>query len=404
VFGSVFSATAIGVVGVTLFAATPAELGVVSAAASLPACLFGVLAGVLGDRLRHPRRGLILCDSIAGLAVLAVAIGIWRGLATIWWLAVLCFLLGCISALAETVYFTHLRGLVGPSDLTRARAKLQTGEYGATTASRAVAGVLIAALGGAMAFLVDAASYLASLLLLTSIRTPDHGTEPVATTTESAPSVLREAAEGFREAVRHPFLRAFSGFTVARSLVVGALATITAPFLLRTLGLPVGLYSLLFAATGLAGLAGSVLAGRLVDRMGLRRLAVLGSGGAVVTGVLLPLAGGPVLVTAGCTVLGLGLPVLFGAIANVGLSGAITECVPEEVLGRVVASLRTVSTGSQVIGSLAGGLLGSALGLRSAVWLCAALSLASGLLMLPAIRSDRTTAANTPEELAEAVG
>ena len=375
-FGSAFTGTAIGVVGVTVFAASAAQLGVVTAAASLPACVFGVFAGLLGDRLRRPRRALIVCDAVAGLVVAGVAAGIWAGIADIWWLAALCFLLGCVVLLVETVYFTHLRGLVPADDLTRGRARLQAGEYGATTAGQAVAGVLIAAVGGAVAFLVDAVSYLASLLLLSGITAPDEGGQP------SEGSGWRALGAGFVEAARHPFLRRFGGFVVLRSFGAGALAAITAPFLLRGIHLPLGLYGVLFAVTGLAGLAGSVLAGRLGARLGLRRMAVVGSVGAVLTGAALPLASGPLPVAVGLALLGLGLPVLFGAVANIGLSGAITECVPESVLGRVMASLRTIGTAAQVVGALAGGLLGSAVGLRPAVWLCVAVSLAGGLFVL----------------------
>jgi predicted MFS family arabinose efflux permease len=398
VCGSAFTVTAIGVVGVTAFAATPGELGAVSAAAILPACLLGLAAGVLGDRLRRPRRALIICDAVAGGAVLTVAIGIWRGMATIWWLAALCFLLGSIVTLAETIYFTHLRGLVGAEDLSRARARLQAGEYGASAAGKAIVGALIAALGGALAFLVDAVSYLASMLLLATIRADDRGTEPAQA---AAPSWRHETAAGFRETARHPFLRLFAGFAVARSLVVGAVAALTAPFLLRTLAVPVGLYGVLFAITGAAGLAGSLLASRMATGMKLSSVALIGSTGMVLTSVVLPLAGGPALAAAGLAALGLALPVSFGAIANVGLTGALTTYVPEQVLGRAVASLRTATTGAQALGALAGGVLGSAIGLRPAMWLTAVVSLGCGVLLVPTMRASRQPAEPESQEPGE---
>jgi MFS family permease len=399
VFGSAFSATAIGIVGVTAFAATPAELGVISAAATVPACVLGPVAGVIGDRLRHPRRVMRLCDCVAGCAVLAVAAGIWLRIATVWWLAGLCLLLGCITTLTEVIYFTHLRGVVGPDGLTRARARLQAGEYGAGTVGQALTGVLIAALGGGIAFVVDAASYLASTLLLGRIQAPDVGAEQPADDGEPAEGFLRAAAAGLRETARHPVLRAFMGFALARSWVVGMLATLTAPFLLRALAVPEGLYGLMFAITGLLGLAGSVLAARLADRGGSRLLVLLGCGGIVASSVLLPLAQGPWPLAAGLAVLGLGLPVFFGAISNIGLNGIVTDAVAPEALGRVVANLRTLSTGAQVLGALVGGVLGGVLGLREAVWLGAATSLASGLLLFPLIRAlgaSRAEAASQP--------
>jgi MFS family permease len=402
VFGSAFSATAIGIVGVTTFGATPGELGVVSAAASLPACLLGPAVGVIGDRLRHPRRVLIICDGVAGCSVLAVAAGMWRGAATIWWLAGLCFVLGCITALVETIYFTHLRGLVGLDDLTQARARLQAGEYGGSTVGQALTGALVAAVGGAAAFLVDAVSYLISMLLLADIRVPDQGPEPATPEEhqEHQQHKFRSAAlAGFAESVRHPFLRSYIGFAVVRSLVIGALAALTAPFLLRTLHMPTGLYGLLFAITGLAGLGGSVLAARLARRAGTRLLTVLGGCGIAASSVVLPLAAGPVPLAAGLAVLGLGLPVAFGAIANIGLTAVVTDCVPEDMLGRVIGNLRSLCTGAQVLGALVGGALGDMLGLRPAVWVCAAACLGGGLFLLPVLRANQASesAPDAPE-------
>jgi predicted MFS family arabinose efflux permease len=412
VFGSAFSVTAIGIVGVTVFGATPAELGVVSAAAALPACMLGPAAGVLGDRLRHPRRTLIVCDGVAGCAVLAVAAGIWRDAATIWWLAGLCFVLGCIAALVETIYFTQLRGLVGPDDLTQARAKLQAGEYAGTTAGQAVTGALVAAVGGAAAFLVDAISYMISMALLAGISAPDHGAGPpspaegdaVDSTDPREHGFLAAALAGFAESLHHPFLRAFIGFATVRSLVIGAMAALTAPFLLRTLHLPVGVYGVLFAVTGLAGLAGSVLAARLARRSGPQLLTVAGGCGIVVSSLLLPLAGGPVPVAAGLAVLGLGLPVAFGAVANIGLNSIVTDCVPENMLGRVIGNLRSLCTGAEVLGALSGGALGGLLGLRPAMWLCAAVGLAGGLFLMsliPALRAGPGANATGPTESAK---
>ncbi|OLR92848.1 MFS transporter [Actinokineospora bangkokensis] len=378
-FGSTFTTTAIGALGVTAFAATPAELGVVSAAAMVPACVFGVFAGAVGDRLRRPRRALMGCDAFGALFLLVAAAGLLTGAATIWWLAALCFLLGSMATVVETVYFTHLNTLVSGDDLVAGRVKLQTGEYGARTAGKALAGVVIAAFGGAAALLLDALSYLTSLVLLKRITAEDRGPER-----EPGPrtTLLRDIRDGFTELRHNSFLRAYSAFTGIRSLAVGALTTITAPFLLVDLAVPLSLYGVLFAVSGLAGLLGSLVAGRLAKRMELGALANFGSIGLVLSGLVLPAAGGPLPLAAAVAVLGLALPVAFGAIANVGLSGAITQLVPETVLGRAVATLRTIGTTAQVVGALGGGLLGSAIGLRPSAWLCAVVSILGCLFVL----------------------
>ncbi|GLY54474.1 MFS transporter [Lentzea sp. NBRC 102530] len=392
-FGSTFTTMAIATMGVIVFNASPSELGFVSAAAVLPACVFGLLAGVIGDRLRRPRRVLIGCNAAAAALVLCVALGVGTGVATIWWLAGLCFVLGCIATVVETVYFTHLRSLVPPDRLTSGRARLQTGEYGARTAGQALAGVLIAVLGGAVALVVDAMTYLVSLVLLTRITAPDQGAPPPPA--DAPRSVRREIGEGFRQVAKYPFLRTFGVFTAVRSMSVGALATVAAPFLLRELSVPLGLYGALFAISGLAGLAGSLAAGRLAERMSLDSLAVLGSVGTVCAAFVLPSASGPLPVALAIAVLGLALPTVFGAIANVGLSGALTELVPENALGRAIASLRTIATAAQILGALGGGVVADAIGLRPTVWACAGLALVG---CVPLLRAVTTTRRPVPAE------
>ncbi|TMM41339.1 MAG: MFS transporter [Actinobacteria bacterium] len=106
-FGSVFTVTAIGIVAVRSFDASAGQVGVVTAAATLPTVVFAVLSGTVADRLRRPRRVLMACDAVAALAVAAVAVGVWRGWATVWWLVALNLVLGGLSTLVEPVYFTH---------------------------------------------------------------------------------------------------------------------------------------------------------------------------------------------------------------------------------------------------------------------------------------------------------
>ncbi|SDG86326.1 Predicted arabinose efflux permease, MFS family [Lentzea fradiae] len=381
-FGATFTSMAIATLGVIAFNASPSELGFVSAAAVLPACVFGLLAGVIGDRLRRPRRVLIGCNAAGAALVLFVALGIGTGVATIWWLAALCFVLGCVATVVETVYFTHLRSLVPPDQLTAGRARLQTGEYGARTAGQALAGVLIATLGGAVALVIDAMTYLVSLVLLTRITAPDQGAPRE---DETPGSFRQEIGEGFRQVAKYPFLRTFGVFTAVRSMSIGALSTVAAPFLLRELSVPLSLYGALFAVSGLAGLTGSLAAGRLAERMSLNSLAVLGSAGTVAAAFVLPSAGGPLPVAIAIAVLGLALPTVFGAIANVGLSGALTELVPENALGRAIASLRTVATMAQILGALGGGLIADAIGLRPTVWACAGLALVGCVPLVRAV-------------------
>ena len=389
-FGSVFTVTAIGIVAVRSFDASAGQVGVVTAAATLPTVVFAVLSGTVADRLRRPRRVLMACDAVAALAVAAVAVGVWRGWATVWWLVALNLVLGGLSTLVEPVYFTHLGGLVDGEALVRGRARLQSGEYGANVVGRALAGPVVAVFGGAVGFAVDAASYVFSFVSLMRLRAPDRAVPR--RDDEGEESLLREAAAGVRAVAGHPFLRALTGFLVAWGAIMAAITALTVSFLLGTLRIPTAWYGALFAFTGLAGLAGSLLGGRWVGRISYPVLTLGGFAGAILTSLLLPVAAGPLVVAASLAVLGIALPVFFGAIANIGLTGVLTVDISEGVLGRVLAALRTATMTAQVAGALLGGLLGDLVGVRLALWLCSVAALGSLVLATPAVRSMRPAA------------
>jgi hypothetical protein len=113
------------------------------------------------------------------------------------------------------------------------------------------------------------------------------------------------------------------------------------------------------------------------------QLAVIGFLGTVVSSVALPLASGPVLVAASMASIGIGLPALFGALANVGLTAHVVSSIPEEVLGRVSASVHVTGAAASVAGALLGGILAPFLGIVGTLWLTTGVSLA-GLAFLPA--------------------
>jgi MFS family permease len=395
-FGSMLTATTVGVVAVTIFEASAAEVGIVVAAGTLPALLLGLLSGVVADRVRRPRRLLIALDAIAATSVALLALGIWQGWASVAWLIAFNLLLGTVGVLIGPVYFTHLAVLVGggdraaQDDVVRARAKLQTGQYSARIAGRAAAGPIVAA-STALGLLFDALSYLVSLVLLVSIRAQDRGASRPA----SAPgeperrSVLAQINEGIRELRRQRFLLALITYLTVASLASGGIAALTAPFLLRVLQVPVPMFGLLYAVTGVAGLIGSLAATRLVSRVSHPALAVGGFAGSAATMLIFPMAGGDLPTIAAVAGLGAALPIFFGAIANVGLTGVMTTEVPDHLLGRVTATMTTGLTGAMLLGSVGGGLLGDAIGIRAALFACGAIA-AAGLGLLLRTARQRT--------------
>jgi predicted MFS family arabinose efflux permease len=388
-FGTVFTATALGLLAVRFLGASATQTGVLVAADYLPPLVFGLLAGVLADRVTRPRRVLIGTDLLAAGTVATLALGWWLGWVTIWWLVALTMLTGCGTLLVETLYFTHLRGIVPEGELVRARARLQAGEYGAGVLGRALAGPVIAVAGAAAAFLVDAVSYLVSAAALAGLNAPDRhagGSDRAG----GLRALLGEVTTGLRVIAGHRFLLRVVVFTAVQALAFGGVSALTAQYLVRVLDVPTPVYGLLFVLVGVCGLAGSLVAGRLATRnVTANTMVAAGFVGSAASGALLPVAGGPLAVASVLAALGIGLPVFFGAVGNVGITAVLTGGVPEETLGRTVSSIHVLVTGAQLIGALAGGVLGDLSGIHPALWMLTGASMAGLVLAVPMVRAGR---------------
>jgi MFS family permease len=406
-FGSVFTGIAMPVVAVVRLGATPGQIGLISAASVLPVLLLGLPAGAYADRIARPRRTLILLDAFSAIAVGAVALGLAGHVATVGWLIALGVAQGCVTIVTEIVYFIHLREVTGPTGIGPARARLQAGQFGASLVGRLLVGPTIVAFGGAAALSVDAVSYVMSAAALLTM---GPAAAPVAR--EAAASLtdtLRGIGEGLRFFTDDAFHRALAVFIIAPVIAATGASALTAPFLLRVAHVPTGAYGLIFAASGLLGLAGSTIAGRLLHRGRDARLVTLASFTASLTcALLLPMAFGAWPVAAVFATLGIGLPVLFGAIANVALGPLIVADVAETAVGRTIATLQVGAAAAGLIGALGGGVLGGWIGVRSGIWVVDAFGLVSLALSLPpalrAARHARAAVADGPvDDLVEAV-
>ncbi|MFJ9560559.1 MFS transporter [Streptomyces fuscichromogenes] len=396
-FGSVFTAIAVPVVAVVQLGASPGWLGVITAAGIVPVLLLGLPGGALADRITRPRRTLVALDVVSAVAVGTVALGLTTDMVTIGWLVALGVVQGGLSVLAGSLYFVHLTELVGKDGIGRARARLQAGQYGASLVGRSLAGPAVALFGGQAALGVDAVSFALSALALRAMHSPDHARRTAGPTPSAG--LPTGVVGGLRFLFAHPYHRALLTFVLSSAVGLTGMNALTGPFLLLGLGLPTEAYGLVFALSGAMGLAGSAVAGRILgpDRDS-HRITVIAFAAGMVCTLLLPLATGPLVLAGLCAALGIGLPVLFGAIANVALSAAVVADIPEHLLGRAMAGLQVLMAAAGVVGALTGGALGDWVGVRPALWLLALVMLTATVLAAPlalraALRQATTVAA-----------
>ncbi|MDQ1510804.1 MAG: hypothetical protein QOG50_2648 [Actinomycetota bacterium] len=225
--------------------------------------------------------------------------------------------------------------------------------------------MLVGAFGAAYAVAVDAVSFVVSTVATFAIR----GREPPRAPTNEPRNLRREIREGLSFVLRHPILKKVVGCTATSNFFSGAAFAIEAVFLVRILHASPGVIGLVLSLGSVGGLLGAIFAGRIARRVGTARIIWLSLKVTAPFGFLIPFAfrGYGVLLVAGALFAFSAGSVVYNT-AQVSFRQAVC---PPDLLGRMNASVRFVVWGTMPLGALAGGALGTLLGLRVTEFLCA---------------------------------
>ncbi|MCX7791456.1 MAG: MFS transporter [Chloroflexaceae bacterium] len=147
---------------------SPAMLGLVAAASSLPVLLLSLPAGTLADRVS--KRRLLLISQVVAMVLAIVLAGLTlTERIEVWHVVALAALLGTVTAFEGPARQAFTVEMVGREDLLNAIALNSSIFNAARTVGPAVAGVVVALIGEGPAFALNAASFIfviASLLLM----------------------------------------------------------------------------------------------------------------------------------------------------------------------------------------------------------------------------------------------
>ncbi|MBL1114141.1 MFS transporter [Streptomyces sp. 110] len=383
-YGSAVTGVAMPLIAVSTLHADTFEVGLLAATAWAPWLLIGLPVGAWVDRL--PRRPVMLAAAAASLVLFAsVPVAARTGLLSVGLLLAVALLTGTAAVFFQTAYSAYLAGLLDPADQPEGNAKLHGSASAAQIAGQGSGGLIAQLAGAVNGMFVNAATFLVSLLCLTGIRFR----EPRVPRAERPPRALaREVAEGLRLIAGDRWLRTLTLFAAASNLALMGYQSIAVVFLVRTVGLAPGLVGGLIAAVSLGGVAGAFCARRVAARVGDARATLLFEVGLAVGALLMPMTvegPGTALFVAG------GVCVTAGVVGgNVIKASFQQRYCPPELLGRLTATSAFISYGTLPLGALLGGALGTALGLRAAMWITTAgIPLAGLILLFSPIRRSR---------------
>ncbi len=361
-FGTQISLLALPLVAVVTLQASPAQMGLLTAAATAPALVLGIPAGMWVDRAR--RRPILLGASVTRAVLLAsIPIAALLDQLNLLQLYVVALMTGTMKTLFDTAYQSYLPTLISRKKLFEANGKLAITRSLAQTAGPALAGVLISLITAPLAIALDAISFAFSAVSLMLIRRPERAP---AHRMESQ-GLWRESVEGLSFVVRHPLLRPMIGATSILLFFFGMILALEILYMERTLDLSTSAIGGILAMRGLSAVVGALVITRITHRIGAGWAIILASLLFVAGDLLFVVAAGSLVVKVSILLLSQVLVGLARPLYTVTLVSLRQTVTPNHLLGRVTSSSNVVTQGIIPLGALLGGLLGGQLGLRASL-------------------------------------
>ncbi len=321
------------------------QMGIVGVLQRLPDLLFGLPAGAYADRWDR-RKMMLWADAARAILTAFIPLAWVLGVPVMGVVLLVMFPINVCRVIFMAGWTATIPNLVGRRQLGRATGIFEAISGGSFIIGPAIAGLLVGRIGAGPTLAIDALSFAASALSLVLIRRPLRSTAPRPGTT-----LIHDMAEGVRYIREHRVLRDMVAFWSVISLVSAPVIPAVTFYVTIDRNLGPAAFGFVISAYSVGTLAGALLggrrmSGRLAPRLLLGNLAV-----AVATAGLALTASLPVMVL---------LAFGSGAFQSVVLVTYITvraTSSPDEVLGRVGSTARTISVGIQPLGLLIGGVL-----------------------------------------------
>ncbi len=341
---------------------SPLMISLVQAATTLPVFLVILPAGALADMVDR-RRFLLITQGWMVIAAAALSVLTLVGHVTPWLLLLFTFLLGLGAVMNDPAWQAITPEIVSPQQHAPGVALNSVGYNVARAVGPAIGGLVIAAMGSGMAFVLNAASFFGVIFFLYRWKRPhfEHG--------ESG-RIWDAIWAGFRHVRGSEVVRCVLVRTGAFSLGASALLALL-PLVARPHG-ATG-YGLLLGAFGVGALAGAAVLPRLRYRLSVDGLVVF----ATLLFAAMVFAAGRVQEFGWlCLVLFASGTAWIGILAC--LNVAAQTMSPSRLRARALSMYLLVLQGGMAVGSAAWGALATRVGVPTTL-LCSAGALVVGL-------------------------
>ena len=354
-----------------------ALLGEVGFATQIPVLFLGPLAGIVADR--HSRHRMVIATQAAmmiqALALAVLTLAQWI---QVWEIFVLAFMLGVCNAFDIPARQSFLVEMVGREDLMNAIALNSSIFNSARIVGPAIAGILVAALGEGICFLINGLSFAAVIGSLVLMKLP-----PTRTHLSTA-GKLDQFREGIRYVRGNAAIRSLLILLGVVSLLGMSHMVLMPVFADRVLHTgPRGL-GMLMTSAGLGALAAALWLARRRRVQGLDRIVALACAGFGASLIFFSLSQ-----TFWLSLLLL-VPAGFCIMVQLGATNTLIQSiVSNDMRGRVMGIYTTMFLGMAPFGSLIAGYLAQNFNAPIAVLFCGTASISSAAIFALRRRSIR---------------
>lgn len=241
-----------------------AALGGTVVLQTLAASLIGLTSGVFVDRLSRKRiLTIVPCMQAVNIAFLPLANALWQ-------ILLITFVASGLAIFTGTTRFAALPDVVGPELMPYAAASGQISTQVMNVIGPSVGGLLVAAVSVRSAFLLDAASFIVSAALVTTVAIPHM--PPL----NGAPSLLADLLTGMRYIWARPITQFLVFGDLAGDIGYTTMLVLTVALVEGVLGYGSTVFGLLIAAHAAGYIASALVATHSAARPGRMRLWVVG--------------------------------------------------------------------------------------------------------------------------------
>jgi MFS family permease len=327
--------------------------GLVAVFALVPYVLFGLFAGVTGDR-RSRKRIIIAAHSTQTVCALAVPLWAISGATPEWLVLSVAFAIGIARTFADAAAFGAIAQIVGPAQFGRAQGLLSTVWATGMVSGPALGGQLIEAIGPSRAIAVQCAAFGLATVCALAIRSP---LRPPTPNVGGLREAMREGIDVIRDT---PMVRRITLTTLTWNLAFYGSEALVVPFLRNVIDLDGQRVGWVLGVGSLIGIATGPMIMWLEGRIGPATV--------IVTGV----------VVSGLSVLALAVSTTFWEVMAVWIVLSLAQWVsfttaigerqrhaPAHLQARVGITGRAIAIASMTAGATGASLLANVVALRT---------------------------------------